>query len=223
MNTERLAKVLVTDFDGTMTRHDFYTLVSQRLLPAGTPDYFAEYRAGRLTHFEALQRYFAAIRADEATVLQLADDMEIDPRVQAAVARLREAQWEIVIASAGCRWYIDHLLHKHGVNIEVHANPGTFVPGHGLVMELPEPGPYFSQSHGIHKAAVVQHYLDLGMTVAFAGDGFPDEPAARLVPAERRYARRDLAQVLANSGEGYEPFTEWSDITMHLLASEAIP
>jgi 2-hydroxy-3-keto-5-methylthiopentenyl-1-phosphate phosphatase len=54
--------VLVSDFDGTMTRHDFYKLAIESLLSPDTPDYWAEYRAGTITHFEALRQYFAAIR-----------------------------------------------------------------------------------------------------------------------------------------------------------------
>ena len=54
-------RILVSDFDGTMTRRDFYQLAVERLLPPDVPNYWAEYRAGRMTHFEALQAYFAAI------------------------------------------------------------------------------------------------------------------------------------------------------------------
>jgi 2-hydroxy-3-keto-5-methylthiopentenyl-1-phosphate phosphatase len=53
---------LITDFDGTLTRHDFFRLAVERLLPAGVPDYWQEYLAGRLTHFQAMQAYYAAIR-----------------------------------------------------------------------------------------------------------------------------------------------------------------
>jgi len=73
--------VLVSDFDGTMTRHDFYKLVIESLLPPETPDYWAMYRAGTITHFEALRRYFAAIRASEAEVLAVVRRMELDPDV----------------------------------------------------------------------------------------------------------------------------------------------
>ena len=59
------SKVLVSDFDGTMTQYDFYKLAIEFLLPADTPDYWVEYRAGTITHFEALRRYFAAIRATD--------------------------------------------------------------------------------------------------------------------------------------------------------------
>ena len=49
-------RVLVTDFDGTMTKNDFYNLVVSDLLPNETPDYWVEYREGQITHFEALRR-----------------------------------------------------------------------------------------------------------------------------------------------------------------------
>ena len=63
------SKVLVSDFDGTMTQHDFYKLAIELLMPPETPDYWVEYRAGTITHFEALRRYFAAIRATDEEVL----------------------------------------------------------------------------------------------------------------------------------------------------------
>ncbi|HEX8200963.1 MAG TPA: hypothetical protein VF590_10770, partial [Isosphaeraceae bacterium] len=71
--------VLVTDFDGTLTRHDFYRLVLERLLPPGAPDFWDEYRAGRLTHFEALRAIFAAAPAGAAALAELAGQMELDP------------------------------------------------------------------------------------------------------------------------------------------------
>jgi 2-hydroxy-3-keto-5-methylthiopentenyl-1-phosphate phosphatase len=91
--------VLVTDFDGTLTREDYYKLVRERLVPPGTPDYWADYRAGRLPHIEALRAYFDAATPDEATgpCPELAD----------GVAALRAA----------------------GVDLEVHANPGALEGG----------------------------------------------------------------------------------------------
>lgn len=159
-NMREAKKVFVTDFDGTMTTYDFYTLVSRQLLSINTPDYWSEYRAGRLTHFEALRSYFAAIQADEATVLQLVEQMEIDPHLAVAVAQLQRRGWKIVIASAGCGWYIERLLARAGVQIETHANPGHFEAGHGLLMDLPRQSPFFSPTHGIDKAGLVKHYLD---------------------------------------------------------------
>jgi 2-hydroxy-3-keto-5-methylthiopentenyl-1-phosphate phosphatase len=210
-------KVLVTDFDGTLTRRDFYELVRSELVPRGTPNYWDQYRTGQITHFQALAGYFASITADEATVLELVNRMEIDPRLKTAVAELQDAGWRIVIASAGCRWYIDRLLAQAGVQLELHANLGTFQPGRGLLMELPKDSAYFSPTHGIDKAAVVNQSLASTQTVAFAGDGYPDFDAAKLVPATLRFARGDLAETLTREGLPFHPFHEWSEVARYLL------
>jgi 2-hydroxy-3-keto-5-methylthiopentenyl-1-phosphate phosphatase len=84
-------------------------------------------------------------------------------------------------------------------------------------MEKPTDSPFLSETVGIDKAAVVRHFLDAGRLVAFAGDGFTDADAARLVPAHLRFARSDLADVLTNEGLAFHPFDTWSEIAHKLL------
>ncbi len=211
--------VLVSDFDGTMTRYDFYKLALESLIPENVPDYWAEYRDGAITHFEALRRYFAAIRASETEVLAVLERMELDPKLPATLNSLRRAGWKVVITSAGCEWYIRRLLLDAGVEIEIHANPGRFESGKGLLMEMPKDSPFWSPTIGVDKAGVVQHFLSKGCTVAFAGDGFPDAEPARLVPADLRFARGDLADTLRREHLPFHPFESWSDISGHLLQS----
>ena len=78
--------------------------------------------------------------------------------------------------------------------------------------------PYFDANLGIDKAAVVRRALQAGRTVAFAGDGFPDAAAARLVPASLRFARADLALALRQEGLPFVPFERWSEVARALLA-----
>jgi 2,3-diketo-5-methylthio-1-phosphopentane phosphatase len=217
MDQDHASHVLVSDFDGTMTRRDFFKLAIAQLLPADVPDFWSEYRVGRITHFEALRRYFAEIRASEAQVLAVVDQMELDPVLPQALADLRRAGWQIVVTSAGCDWYIRRLLTQADVELEVHANPGRFVPGQGLQMEMPIGSPYLSPTLGVDKARVVRHHLQQGRTVAFAGDGFPDEEAALLTPGCLRFACGELADVLKQKGEPFLPFDTWSQIAQNLL------
>jgi 2,3-diketo-5-methylthio-1-phosphopentane phosphatase len=204
--------LLVSDFDGTMTRHDFYKLAARSLLPPDMPDYWARYRAGQMTHFEALQAIFASISADEAAVLAVVDQMELDPDLPLCLELLRQAGWEVVVTSAGCDWYIKILLERLGVSLPVWANTGRFEAGRGLLMELPRSSPFFSPSLGIDKAAVVCQGGDQGRRVAFAGDGFPDLEPARLVPADLRFARGDLAGALAREGLSFRTYNRWSEV-----------
>jgi 2-hydroxy-3-keto-5-methylthiopentenyl-1-phosphate phosphatase len=209
--------VLISDFDGTMTRNEFYKLARESLLPQDMPDYWQEYREGRLTHLEALQAIFASIRADEPTVLEVVRRMDLDPNLAAAVEVLDRAGWSVVVASAGCEWYIRrHLACLNGL-VEVHANPGRFEQGRGLVMEPPTGSPFHSRELGVDKAAIVRLAIESGRETAFAGDGIPDFEAARLVPPERRFARGDLADRLRASGLDYRPFDRWSRIVQTLI------
>ena len=209
--------VLVSDFDGTMTAEDFYSLAAARLLPPDALAPWQEYLAGRMTHFEALRTIFSRIRAPETAALAVVADMGLDPGLPAAVERLHAADWEVVVASAGCDWYIRRLLDGAGVRLRVYANPGEYLPGGPLVMDAPPPSPFTCPETGVDKAAVVRDAMGRAGIVAFAGDGFADLPAALLVPAGLRFARGDLAGALRERGEGFRDFAAWSDIAAALL------
>ena len=190
-------RVLISDFDGTMTRRDFFRLVVERLLSAGTHDYWGDYLAGRLSmHFEALRgAIFGSVTAGESALLDLVASMELEPALKVEVEALRAFGWQMVVASAGCEWYIRKLLLEAGVTLEVHSNPGRIEDGR-LVMELPIGSPFFSRETGVDKVAIVQAAIDEGNTVAFAGDGHPDLAPSLLVPASLRFARGVLADEL---------------------------
>lgn len=216
--------VLVSDFDGTMTANDFYKLAVQRLL---TPEDLApwrEYLAGRRTHFAALQEIFGNLRATEAQLLELVRDMAPDPALAAAVARLRAAGWRVVVASAGCDWYIRRILASLGLTaqVEVHANPGELLPGGALHMALPAASPYTCLETGVDKAAIVRSQQAAGSTVAFAGDGFADLPAALVTEPALRFARADLAQALRERGEDFQAFERWSQVAEALLSKGGV-
>jgi 2,3-diketo-5-methylthio-1-phosphopentane phosphatase len=215
---QRRTGILVSDFDGTMTRTDFFALALESLVPPDLPAYWDEYLAGRMTHFEVLRAIYGAIRTSEAEALAVLPRMGLDPDLAAGLAVLRQAGWEVVVASAGCAWYIRRLLAGAGVELEVHANPGRFEEGRGLVLELPAASPFFSPTLGIDKAGVVRAGLATGRPVAFAGDGYPDAEAARLVRPELRFARRDLAEKLAQEGLPFRAFEAWFDVARALTA-----
>ncbi len=207
-----MANRLISDFDGTMTKVDFYRLAIERVIPADCPDYWRAYRQGEITHFEALNAYFQSIRATPAEMSQLLQDMQLDSQLATSVKNLAQHGWWVVVTSAGCGWYIDRMLDEAGVQLEVHASPGTFDPASGLTMSLPTDSPFLCREQGIDKAAVVRHWLDRSAHVAFAGDGFPDVEAARLVAQEYRFARGDLAEQLRSEGLAFRSFKHWSEI-----------
>jgi len=213
-------RVFFTDFDGTVTRHDFFRRVLDDLDLEVQGDPWAEFRAGTLSHFDALARIFAGIRADEATLDRLIRSMEPDPAFGEDLGRLWRAGWKVHIVSAGSDFYIRRTLQHLGIDFEVpvHANPGRYSPEEGLVLERPTDPRIRCPEVGIDKAATLRAYADGADRVVFAGDSNPDLEAAKSVGEPDRFARSRLAVALDDLGLGYRPFERWHDITNALLA-----
>ena len=208
--------ILVSDFDSTATRYDFFDLVRKRWPFSPEDDPWEKFVAGKKTHFEALAEIFIGIRTSEVSLLELVESMELDPDLAESVRTLQDRGWEVVIASAGCDWYIQRLLKKAGVSVSVYSNPGVFDPERGLQMSLPERSAFFSPTTGVNKLAIVQDALRRSDCVAFAGDGRPDLKPALMVSPHLRFARGWLAEALSERGEGFHRFERWSQIVDQL-------
>jgi 2,3-diketo-5-methylthio-1-phosphopentane phosphatase len=214
---EKVRKIFVTDYDGTITDKDFYSLLAERYAPADTPDFFAQYREGRMTHFEAMAAYFAFVPREEQQIEELLEASQADPDLRASTALLERAGWELLVVSAGSSWYVERVLRRAGVAATVYSNPGRLGDGCGLVLEkLDTSSPYYSASAGVDKSAVVRHALHVAETVAFAGDGQLDLQPALLVRPELRFARGFLGDALRDRGEAFRPFSRWSEIAREL-------
>jgi 2-hydroxy-3-keto-5-methylthiopentenyl-1-phosphate phosphatase len=218
--SQSVSAILVTDFDGTVTKYDFYYLVCREFPEISSHGFWQQYEQGKITHFEALRLIFSSIRSTEEQLLKVVGKMEIDPRFAEAVSLLTKKGWSVVIASGGCDWYIRQHLKDQGVSIPVFANPGEFVPGQGLQMHLPEKGPFFSNEIGVNKLEIVRDALKKTSRVAFAGDGPPDLSPALLVPGQRRFAKSWLAQKLREMNEEFQPFDTWWNVSETLINRE---
>lgn len=212
--------ILVTDFDGTLTNRDYFELILDRHQPPKGQAIWDGFKAGRLTHFEAISGVFGTLPGDLAGAEALVRELDPSPGLGAAVRRLQEAGWELQIASAGCGWYIERFLAWQGIAAEVHACPGDFVEGEGLVMRQATDSPFASGTHGIDKPAVVRAALARDSVVAVAGDSGTDHDGMLMVPAERRFARRWLAEDLRAEDEGFHSFEHWPEIVDVMLDVE---
>lgn len=209
-------KLLITDFDGTMTARDFYSCAVELLLTPEDLKPWNAYTQHEITHFEALRRIFERIRATESEMGQVLQAMLFDPVAAAAVERMNDCGWEVIVVSNGCGWYIDQFFKRYNLDLQLHTNPGEYSPAHGLRMQLPRDSPFFSEQYGISKGAVVRDAITRHRQVAFAGDGRPDLEPALMVPSEFRFAKGWLAAALAERDEAFLEFEAWSEIAMRL-------
>lgn len=213
-------KTLISDFDGTMTQHDFYSCAVQYLLSPEDLEPWNAYTRGEITHFEALRRIFERIRPEMPEMERVLAAMKFDTAAESAVQRLEGRGWNVVVVSNGCGWYIERLFRQHNLRLELHTNPGEYSPEHGLQMRLPTQSPFFAEEFGISKSAVVRDAMQTCETVAFAGDGRPDLEPALMVRPELRFARGWLATELKSMGEPFQDYSTWSEISGKLCEVE---
>lgn len=210
--------ILVTDFDGTISRRDFFDLILERHPTAEGHDAWRRYLEGEITHAEGIGGVFASLRTDEAGADALVEALDPAPGTGAAILALQKAGWEVVIASAGCAWYIERLMAKLGVRVGLHACPGEFAPETGLVLRPDEAAPWFEPRTLVDKTAIVRDALVRDPVVAYAGDSLTDREGALLMPPERRFARGWLARRFERDGVSFTPFAAWPEIADRLLA-----
>ena len=160
----------MSDFDGTITRIDFYTLVAERFIPPPRIDYLELHRQGAMSHFDAMASYYAFTPADNGHVTALLRDTDVDPRLADAVSRLEAASWDLVIVG---RIFVVHQPDPRGGWCPGNGPFQSGTPGArtGLVLERATTSPFYSEEVGVDKAAVVRDALTRYRKVAFAGDG----------------------------------------------------
>ena len=83
----------------------------------------------------------------------------------------------------------------------VHANPGRFVPGQGLVLSLPEDERVAQADIGIDKAEVIRVHADGATCIAFSGNSHVDLTGAQ-----------QLRLITTDGGDGIAcDHAEWAD------------
>ncbi|WP_164103716.1 HAD-IB family phosphatase [Candidatus Laterigemmans baculatus] len=217
--TDAQPRLLITDFDSTLTERDFYRCALDHL-PQPAHKLWDRYEAEAITLFEALHGIFAHLPDDESQVMKIARQTGLDANVRPAVEQLSAGGWQTLVVSAGSAWYSRRLLAEQGLELPIIANPGELVQGKGLQMRrLPDDSPFYSEAIGVDKAAVVRAALERFDAVAFAGDSPPDRSAAELVPGDRRFARGWLADHFDEAHVAYHRFERWSEIAPMLLST----
>ncbi|MDG1265815.1 MAG: hypothetical protein P8O03_05770, partial [Ilumatobacter sp.] len=149
----------------------------------------------------------------------LLPDLQPDPCLAEDFDRLATAGWELHVVSAGSSWYIERLFEAIGVSapVSIHANPGRFITGQGLVLTLPEDECVMDPDTGIDKAEVMRIHGEGADCVAFAGNSHVDLPGARLATAGYCFARAPLDRLLNDEGRSFQPVGRFHDVANALL------
>lgn len=203
----------VTDFDGTISRNDFFHVTIDAYFKEKDLQPWYDYLAGKKDHFDALASIFGKVRAGKKEFDALIDTIEVDEDFASVISLCREKGIPVYIVSAGSDYYIKRkiggLLSEY--DVKLIANGGEYSPETGLKMIKPSLDSfYFDDAVGVSKAKVVQGLKDDGFFVLFAGDGKVDFEAAKL--ADVVFARSALLEKCREVGVKAKVLGSFKDI-----------
>ena len=153
--------VLISDFDGTISKKDFFYMVIDTLLK-DKKDSLApwnDYLNGKIKHIDALTGIFSQIHLTQAELDKFISTIEVDSYFYDTAKYCKDKNIPFYICSAGTNYYIKKRIFDslHKYNITLISNDATYSQQDGMKLVAPEQNsPYYNSNTGISKQAIVQ-------------------------------------------------------------------
>ena len=206
--------VFISDFDGTITKKDFYWIIIEDYIGQRGIDFYKEWKKSKRIGVEFLNKVFTWHTFTEEEREEALNKVEIDKKLPEVIEEVKKQGGDFVILSAGFRYYIDYVLQKEGIeDIPVYTNEGSF-KNNTLVMEPDEDSPYYSELYGIDKEKVAKEHHNKYKKIYFAGDSQPDFKAA--LYADVIFAKDELAKLLDEAEHPYIKYSNFGEILAYL-------
>lgn len=204
----------VSDFDGTISKKDYYWLVIEKYFPEGRALY-KRWKAGELLDIDFLQTVFSSINLEEEKIIQDIVSLPIDEHVPAFIKKIQANGGDFYILSAGTTYYIEHLLKKYDLDhVTIYSNYGYFHK-QNIKLKIDENNWHYSRRYGIDKAKVIQKLKEEYETIYFAGDSEPDSHPAKF--ADITFAKDQLISLLQANNIPHIPFEHFAEIEQYLI------
>lgn len=200
----------VSDFDGTLTKKDFYKIVSEAYLEKEYLPKYESWKNGEIKDIEYLSYVFNNIKRTEDQIFQDILKIQFDPFAKNFIEQVKAAQGDFIIISAGTSYYIDIILKRYNIeDVQVYSNKGIF-KDNGIYFDLDKNSEFYSERYGIDKLLVIQKLKRNYKKVFYAGDSEPDLKPALV--ADVVFAKGELIELLKREKKEYIEFENYSEV-----------
>lgn len=210
MNYIKKHFLLISDFDGTISKIDFFQQILNKYYPEGKSSDYDDYLDKKISAFTLLSRIFQNLDLSQEELDEEISAIEIDKTFTETARWILARGGNICILSAGCDYYIKRRLSQEGLfDIPIISNHGVYSQG-GIRMIRDLNSPWYCQDVGIDKKKATEHLINDYSVVAYAGDGAFDAPGAK--QADLKFAKRKLAEILEKENIPYYKLSEFKII-----------
>lgn len=201
--------LFITDFDGTLTAQDFYLQILYRF------EHEKVFLKRKKAGVELLSEVLESANLTEKEFEDEIKHIPLDFSFIDFYNFVKEKGGDVLILSAGCKYYIEKRLEFEGLkNIKIIANDGCFKDG-GFKFLKNENKDFYSEKFGVDKVKVVEHYKKKYKKIYYAGDSYIDFKAAEL--ADIKFAKKNLVEIFKMLKLKFFEFYNFDEIKNVLL------
>jgi 2,3-diketo-5-methylthio-1-phosphopentane phosphatase len=202
-------KLVLVDFDGTITKNDVGALLFNSFSGEKSKRIVSEWLKGKISSKECLQKECELIEITKTQLKNFALSQKIDEHFFDFVDLCKREKMELAILSDGLDYYIQLILRKYGLDdIPFYSNTLRFA-GKKLVPEFP----YFERGCGNCGNCKKYHLKNLRrpkQKVVYIGDGLSDKCA--IGEADFIFAKNDLKSFCEKERISYFKFKDFRDV-----------
>jgi 2-hydroxy-3-keto-5-methylthiopentenyl-1-phosphate phosphatase len=204
-------KLVLVDFDGTITKNDVGALLFNSFSGEKSKTIVSEWLKGKISSKECLQKECELIEITKTQLKNFALSQKIDEHFLDFVDLCKREKIELAILSDGLDYYIKTILQKyHLEDIPFYSNTLRFA-GKKLVPEFP----YFERGCGNCGNCKKYHLKNLRrpeQKVVYIGDGLSDKCA--IGEADFVFAKNDLKSFCEKEKISYFKFKDFRDVIL---------
>lgn len=200
----------ISDFDGTLTKKDFYKILSEAYFKEELTPIFDSWKNGEIQNREYLSYVFNNVRRSEAELDEDISNISFDAFAKTFIENVKAAGGDFIIISAGTSYYIDKILENYNIKgVDVYSNKGIY-KNNGIYFDLDENSEFFSDRYGIDKLIIVEKLRANYKKIIYAGDSSPDLPPALI--SDLVFAKGKLVNLLRTEKKEFIEFENFSEI-----------
>lgn len=200
----------ISDFDGTLTKKDFYKILSETYFKEELVPIFNSWQNGEMKDREYLSYVFNNVHRNEVELDEDILSIAFDPSAKAFIEKVKAAGGDFIVISAGTNYYIDRVFEKNNIKgVDVYSNKSIF-KDNGIYFDLDEHGEFYSDHYGINKLAVVNKLKVNYKKIFYAGDNGPDLNPALI--SDVVFAKGKLVNLLKKEKKDFIEFESFSEI-----------
>lgn len=212
-----IKKALVSDFDGTISKEDFFNYVIDNHLSPEDIRPWKDYEAGKITHVEGLRQIFSKISMTEKELKDFILTLPIEDHFLETLNYCNNKNIDFYVVSAGADYYIKFIFENLNIlnKLKLISNPSVYEKNGGIkILPSDKTSAFYSEDYGISKKIAVESIKQKYDKVIFAGDGTPDFEAAKL--ADTVFARSTLLKLCNQNHIKTEKFESYNNILEYL-------